>query len=258
MPAMNLATKLPPAPLLLPGAALTLASLVLVASVLVQGRALRESALTDAPPASVNSSDHDAPLPAIAPNANLGLLANSALFGRYDPTAAPVSEEEAAASKPSAAVLGDQAPETLPEATLALKLQGIVYKQDPAQRRAIIAGEGPNAAARQIGESLLGDAVIRFIERRRVVIEQQGELKALTLTEPSLAGSGAAQAPAIPMMPGGPPQSLQIDGAPQAPVYETPQPEYEPPPEELDNEAQYEDPMQADENVEFEDSQPAE
>ena len=117
---------------------------------------------------------------------------------------------------------------------------------------------GPNAAARQIGESLPGDAVIRYIERRRVVVEQQGELKALPLTEPSLTGSGAALAPAIPMMPGSPPQQFQTNGAPQAPVYEAPQPEYEPPPEELDNEAQYEDPMQADESVEFEDSEPTE
>ncbi|CAN0498489.1 unnamed protein product, partial [Phaeothamnion confervicola] len=74
------------------------------------------------------------------------------------------------APKPAAA-LGDQAPDALPEATLALQLQGIVFKKDPAQRRAIIAGDGPNAEARKIGETLLGDAVIRYIEARRVVVE---------------------------------------------------------------------------------------
>jgi len=241
---MNLASKLPATPLLLPSAALLLAALFLVSTLLLQGKAVRESALADAPPARAAAGDHDAPLPAAVPAASLGLLANSELFGHFDAARNAEASPEATASKPTAPVLGDKAPDALPEATLALKLQGIVYKQDPAQRRAIIAGDGPSPEARKIGETLLGDAVIRYIEARRVVVEQQGELRAINLLDPTI-NTGNASAPfAMPSMPGNAPSSLrrgEMDGAPQPQTYEPPAAEYEPPPEEMDNGAQYEE-----------------
>lgn len=188
MPAINSALKLPPTALLIPGAVVALASVLLLAILLVQGRALRDDAAT-AQSLPRPAAGDDAPLKPTAPAANLAPLANSELFGHYDPSAA--TSPAGSAHKPGPAELGKHAPEALPEATLALKLQGIVYQPDPAQRRAIIAGDGPNPLAHKIGETLLGDAVIRYIERRRVVVEQQGELKALSLTETALGHSGA-------------------------------------------------------------------
>ena len=61
MPLMNLASKLPPTQLLLPGAALVFAALCLVATLLVQGKALRESARRAAPSAPSAAADNDAP-----------------------------------------------------------------------------------------------------------------------------------------------------------------------------------------------------
>ena len=252
MPLVNFAPKLPPTVLLMPGAVVALASMLLVAILLVQGRALRDSALLAQPPPGFASAD-DAPLPPGTPAADLARLTHSELFGHFDP-AAVAPNVGGTDTKPPAAELGEQAPNALPEATLALKLQGIVYQPDPAQRRAIIAGDGPNPEARKIGETLLGDAVIRYIEARRVVVEQHGELKALSLVEPVL-GHGVAPGPGAGALnplssPSAfvvsPPQSVRrgaIEAMPQPQPYEAPEELEQPSPEEFENSAQdYESP----------------
>lgn len=243
MPPINFASKLPPPALLMPGAVVALASVLLMAIVLVQGHALRASSLAAQPPPTLATGD-DAPMQPVVPRADLMQLANSELFGHYDP-AAPAPAGDVTHAKPPAAELSDKAPDALPEATLALKLQGIVYKPDAAQRRAIIAGDGPNPEARKIGETLLGDAVIRFIEQRRVVVEQQGELKALSLTEAVLDNGGppapgadafnsdsdpSAFVPSAPRM--GRRGAIDVTSQPQA--YDAPETLAEPPPDETD------------------------
>lgn len=272
MPSMKIASKLPPAVVLLPGAALVLAALFLVATFLVQGKALRVSASSAAASVPSAAADNDAPLPPATPADNLAFLADSTLFGRFDPAQATSTANAEAAPKP-AAELGDQAPDALPEANLALQLQGIVFKKDPAQRRAIIAGDGPNAEARKIGETLLGDAVIRYIEARRVVVEQQGELKALSLVEPALGTAGTplnnVMGNVVAPMPGGAPgpyvtqpgQALRrgVMEAVQAPQpYEPPEVEYEPPPEDYDSSAQYEETLPPDDAGDIDQSEPME
>ena len=212
------------------------------------------------------------PLPPATPADNLGLLADSTLFGRFDPARATSAAQDEALSKP-VAELGGKAPDALPEASLALKLQGIVFKQDPAQRRAIIAGDGPNAEARKIGETLLGDAVIRYIEARRVVVEQQGELKALSLAEPALGTAGAPLSNvvgnAVAPMPGGaaapyvtrPAQGLRrgvMEGLQPAQTYEPPEVEYQAPPEDYDSSTQYEESLPPDDAGDFDQSEPVE
>ena len=266
MPVMNFASKLPPAPVLLPGAALVFATLLLVATLLVQGNALRETLHSSAPNARSAAANNDAPLAPATPVDNLGLLADSTLFGHFDPAQAPSAAPHEAGAKP-AAELGDKAPDALPEATLALKLQGIVFKEDPAQRRAIIAGDGPQAEARKIGETLLGDAVIRYIEARRVVVEQQGELKALSLAEPALGTGAAPLSTVLAPMPGGatapfisqPAQAFRrgvMQGAQPAQTYEPPEVDYEPPPEDFDSTTQYEEPLPPDDAGEIDQSEP--
>ena len=247
MPSINFAPKLPPTAVLIPGAVLALASVLLVAILLVQGGALRMSSLAGQPQPSLASGD-DAPLQPASPHADLTRLASSELFGHFDPTAATPTADQSATQAPAAA-RGDKAPDALPEATLALKLQGIVYKPDANQRRAIIAGDGPNPEARKIGETLLGDAVIRFIEPRRVVVEQQGELKALSLSEAVLGSGGATTSDTGAFNPGSgpsafvpsPPQSVRrgaIEATPGPQPYEAPEELEEPPPEEVDTSAQ--------------------
>ena len=241
MPAFNLGRPLPPPALLLPAAVLALVGVVLLAVVLGEGRAIHDSGLaanTTQIASATHAATDDAPLPTSrAPDATLAALATSELFGHYDPTSAAAGA--ATPTKPAGAVLGEHAPNALPEATLALKLQGIIFKRDPAQRRAIIAGDGPLAEARKVGETLLGDAVIRYIDLRRVVIEQHGELKALSLVEPVLGANGGGQTPATidglaggPSRYGVPPQGIRR-GASQPPA-DAPQPYEEPPSDEVD------------------------
>ena len=247
MPSINFAPKLPPTALIMPAGVVALASVLLVAILLVQGRALHESTLAAQPPPTL-AAGGDAPLPPVTPRTDVTRLANSDLFGHFDPAAAAPTLGQTD-TKPPAAELDDKAPAALPEATLALKLQGILYQPDPAQRRAIIAGDGPNPEARKIGETLLGDAVIRFIEARRVVVEQQGELKALSLIEPVLGHGGAPAPGAGALNPlsspsafvASPPQSVRrgaIEAMPQPQPYEAPEEVEQPAPEEFEGSAQ--------------------
>ena len=264
---INFAPKLPPTALLIPGALVALASMLLVALLLVQGRALQMSSLAAQAQPTLAAGD-DAPLQPVAPQADLTQLASSDLFGHYDPAAA-ASEIEKNTAKPTQVDVGDKAPHTLPEATLALKVQGIVYKADAAQRRAIIAGDGPNPEARRIGETLLGDAVIRFIEPRRVVVEQQGELKALSLVEAVLGNGGAPISSTNTFNPGGdpatfvpsPPLSMRrgaIEAMPEPQPYEAPDEFQEPPPEEVDNSAQDYDSTIVEPSADFDQNQSTE
>ena len=179
----------------------------------------------------------EAPAPAAAPA--LASLATSELFGHFDPQAAHATEATTKASKPLAAS-GDHAPSDLPEATLGLSLQGVVYRATAVDRRAIIAGGGPTAEAHRIGDTLSGDATIRFIEARRVVVEQNGELKALTFAEPVLGNAGATK-PRLNVNPAVPNAQSFMPALPQAvrrgaveTANDAPQPYEEPSVDELD------------------------
>lgn len=139
-----------------------------------------------------------APATASAPpsaTSDLRNLAASELFGHFDPASdvAAKREREAAEQRAATPVASDTPPDALPEASLALNLQGILFDANPADRRAIIGGDGPRIEARRVGDDLRG-ATIKFIEARRVVVEQNGELKALLLKDPKL-NVGAAPGP---------------------------------------------------------------
>ncbi len=122
------------------------------------------------------------------PTTDLGSLANSLLFGRYTPPAADVPAT-AAVKPPAAAELPETSPGELPEAGLGVTLRGVVFATEPAARRAIIdGGSGPFKDYR-IGDSLPGDAIIRYIETHRIVVEKGGELLAVSL--PETAGGAA-------------------------------------------------------------------
>ena len=246
---------------------MAVASVLLVALLFVQGRALQMSSLAGQVQPTLAAGD-DAPLQPVAPQADLTQLANSDLFGHYDPAAA-APELEKNTAKPAPAQVGDKAPDALPEATLALKVQGILYKADAAQRRAIIAGDGPNPEARRIGETLLGDAVIRFIEPRRVVVEQQGELKALSLVEAVLGSGGAPVSTTNTFIPGGDPASFvpappfsvrrgAIEVMPEPQPYEAPDEFEEPSPDEVDNSAQDYDSSIVEPSADFDQNQSTE
>ena len=115
-------------------------------------------------------------------------LAGSELFGHIDPSSdanAETDSVDTANQDPSADTAG-AAPVELPPADLALVVQGVIFADKLSARRAIIAGVGPDPQLFRIGDHLPGDAVIRFIEARRVVVEEHGELKALNLTDLNL------------------------------------------------------------------------
>lgn len=120
---------------------------------------------------------------------------DSALFGRYDPAAASAAAS-ASPPPPVAAALPDSVPETLPEAALGVSLRGVVYAETMSERRALIDGGTTPFDTYALGDTLPGDAVIRYIEARRIVVEQNGELRALSLPETGTLGS--ADSPELP------------------------------------------------------------
>ena len=169
------------------------------------------------PTAIVGGAQQTAPsAPAPAADAErLVALASSDLFGHFDP-AAPAVAESAASGASTSAAAGDDVPVDLPEAGNGLSLQGVIFRAPPARPSAILAGVEPGTPrVYSIGDALPGDAVIRFIEARRVVIEQRGELKAIVLPEPSIPVSAVGANPTDDMgqeiLPIDPPQELPGD-----------------------------------------------
>lgn len=133
------------------------------------------------PPAVGAAATPTAAVPPVDP----ARLATSALFGRYDPAAA-VADEEAGAAPPAPATTPEGAPGELPEATIGWQVAGILHTAEEADRRAILAQGGDEPAAYAIGATLPGGTAIRFIEARRVVVEVDGRLEALSLPDETL------------------------------------------------------------------------
>lgn len=123
-----------------------------------------------------------------SPGVDYAALADSALFGRYDPAAATAAVDTTPDDRSSA--LAERAPATLPEAELGVRLAGVVFAPRARDRRAIVTAGGGSPTAYAIDDSLPGDAVIRFIEARRIVVEHAGELKSVSLPEHTLDGAG--------------------------------------------------------------------
>jgi len=77
-----------------------------------------------------------------------------------------------------------------PETELDLSLKGILFTEDPADSRAIIAtGTAPDLIY-GLGASLSGDATIEAMYRDRIVLERAGRLETLLL--PDLTGTNSA------------------------------------------------------------------
>ncbi|MGE0858459.1 MAG: type II secretion system protein N [Gammaproteobacteria bacterium] len=225
----------------MPTLALALTS-VLALSLVVRTTLAVRGLRADAPRVTaVGAATATAP-PSATPD--LRSLAASDLFGHFDPASdeATTRASDAPTKQAPAPLASDTPPDALPEASLALSLQGILFDDNPADRRAIIGGDGPRIEARRVGDDLRG-ATIKFIEARRVVVEQDGELKALLLKDPKL-GAGAAPGQAgLPQGASDPYGAMRRGAVPPASAqafqplptdYTEPEPEPEPePPEEL-------------------------
>lgn len=110
-------------------------------------------------------------------------LRESRLFGVADPAAKAGTPDDAGADRTDV-VVGDAAPADLPPAALPVSVQGIVFDPGSASGRVIFGGAGGDMRSYRVGDSLPDGVIIRFIEARRVVVEQAGELKALALPSP--------------------------------------------------------------------------
>ena len=119
----------------------------------------------------------------------LDALSTSALFGSP-------SVKAAIASEPSPSREAELPQGELPEATLRVSLRGIFFAEHARERRAIVDSGNGLLEDYRIGDSLPGSAVIRHIEERRIVIEQDGQLSALPLYDPNGLSRTPATAPA--------------------------------------------------------------
>lgn len=158
---------------------------------------------------------HNAPAAAaVAATASPGLVASdfaqSALFGTYDPAAAGAASAAATAAAEAAPALADDVlPGELPEAALGLTLRGVVFGSASGATRAIVDGANAPFAEYAVGDTLPGEAIIRHIEARRIVVEHQGELRALSL--PAADGTAAAGNAAFPTSLPGAVDALPLD-----------------------------------------------
>ncbi len=111
---------------------------------------------------------------------DVAALRGSQLFG------VPVAPQADAAAQPESplAVAAGQVPEELPVATAGVTVQGIVYSPLEGESRTLLSGVSETVRSYRVGDELPGRLVIRFIESGRVVVEQDGELKALPLSQP--------------------------------------------------------------------------
>lgn len=174
-------------PLLMPGLAL---ALTFAAAVWLLAEPLRE--VLRGTPLTLSGAVPPAASATVPPSpaTDYRKLSASTLFGRYDPAAMTAG----ATPDPAASAMPDSAPEALPEANLGAALTGVLYAPRAQDRRAIIAVAGGQPTAYAIDARLPGDAVIRFIEARRIVVEHDGELKAVSLAESELGDTAAAPA----------------------------------------------------------------
>ena len=104
---------------------------------------------------------------------------------------APDATDTAGVAGTAAAQPGTTVPDELPAATLALGVQGIVFEPGRGGR-AILGEAGAEPRSYRRGDPLPGGAIIRRVEARRVVVEQDGELRELALP---VAGLGGTQVP---------------------------------------------------------------
>lgn len=130
--------------------------------------------------------------PAAAGNADVdrGALPGSLLFG-IPADEVPAAAGSADGADSAVATPAAKVPDELPAATLALGVQGIVFEPGRGGR-AILGEAGAEPRSYRSGDTLPGGAIIRRVEARRVVVEQDGELRELALP---VAGLGVAQVP---------------------------------------------------------------
>jgi len=185
--------RLPPRELALP---VTLAALAAIAVlvVLLRGGPAIWATRAAAQPTPVAQIEAAATVMSGGPD--LSSLGQSTLFGE---PAAP-STPPATVEKPIE-VSESAAPDDLPQASLGVTLQGVLYRERSTLRRAFVGGAGDGWEAYRIGDRLPGDALIRFIEPRRIVVEQAGKLQELVLREATLPGTqpSAGAAPQEPV-----------------------------------------------------------
>lgn len=97
--------------------------------------------------------------------------------------------------KPPPAAGQPKAPVDAPETRLNLTLRGILYNDDPAQARVIIApGNGPEEAYK-IGDDLSGGARINAIYPDKVMLLRDGQYETLTLPEDQVKGAATQSGP---------------------------------------------------------------
>lgn len=82
-----------------------------------------------------------------------------------------------------------------PDTRLRLELLGLFQHRDQSLARAIIAEQGRDAALLKPGDRVPGNAELVEILADRVILRRQGQLEALRLREPELAGDGVSAAP---------------------------------------------------------------
>lgn len=116
-------------------------------------------------------------------------LPGSVLFGI--PADDAPAAEDTTADTDAATTTGATVSDELPTATLALAVQGIVFEPGRGGR-AILGEAGTEPRSYRRGDTLPGGAIIRRVEARRVVVEQEGELRELALP---VAGLGVTQVP---------------------------------------------------------------
>jgi general secretion pathway protein C len=162
--------------------ALAGAAVVLFATVAVHLARLFDSA-------SVQTSEA-APAPAVsAPEARRAQRDYRALIAWH--LFGEAAAEDASAGD-GAAPLGPL--DDVPTSALALVLTGVVAGADGSRGRAIIAAAGGPQLEYTVGDTLPGNAALRAIEPRRVIIERDGRLEALVLPEPGAGLEDAARA----------------------------------------------------------------
>ncbi|MGE0384911.1 MAG: type II secretion system protein N [Gammaproteobacteria bacterium] len=125
-------------------------------------------------PVPIEDAVDTAPRPRPAP-ADYSRLATLRLFG------APAQARVAAAD----------APET---ADTTLQLKGTLHADGAGPARAILALSGAPDRVYAPGDELAGGAVLREVQRDRIVIERDGRLESVRLPKPGGAGTGPAQA----------------------------------------------------------------
>lgn len=164
----------------------------LLVTVAIVGGAVALIAPLFAPTESVTLTAAAAPAATVPtrPARDYAALGTSPLFGT--PAVLPKVEEPpallAAPAPQAAPAAGDgELPESLDAARTKARVEGIIYDQPGGRHRVILAGAKPPAdgelATWGVGDTVESGVVIRYVESRRVVVSERGELRELRFAE---------------------------------------------------------------------------